>query len=686
MKYIFMKKILFALIILLILPNLAFADGMPFPRRFETLDFSAVQEKQQYASVEVLSNYFEKMNLYLALTSIDYENHNITVVIPMKSIPQDVSGDKIKASEFLSKYGFNDVQNLIEKQSLDGFVKKVSPQTKDALGEYIMLSLISPLYELSKVSFFYPMYDTLAAPAMRAVTGGEALPSGVTPIAKYEFEGATVEIYGVTSGQTLEEFMRDYYNLDLPENVRDSVDTYKMHYIAILNAVIGPPGDVSLLKQYAPNTFKDAVRYVKSNPEFSFTCYGYGPYYAQSEIARVPPYYGECTDREIIRQKFSDYIERAKTEASSAPLNLTPVSIYNSGFESGYSYWNNYGYSGYGGLGTAGFNFDSSTFYKGSSSLYVYDTSSNGWVGVCQQINNVVPGKKYIASAWAKAKEGTIRIWLADYPGSWKTGNYITSKEWNYYNTEYTTNSNSLYVCLGTSDYEIGSGWFDDVSVQIESSSVEDAMIDFFLNAYSNSTKGIELSMTLPIKNNEIFYPLGTGSAWSTPIEDTKVLVKMDKKLDVNFENVQDSAIDSSNRYYLWSFKNWNPDYDIKGTLDKAGATSMIGDSGKLLLESMSANSEILAIVFMIVVIIVAGLIAKSKGRGDVKKRTFFMILSIIFAPLISIWAVALLAYGLKTKTKKEELKENLINVLIFLGVIVLLWVFMAVISIIIGG
>ena len=686
-----MKKVLVLFVLALLLPSVVFADGMPFPRPTKkTFDFTAIKEKQQYAVIEVLSNYFEKMNMFLSLTSLDYESHDITVVIPLKSVPQDVSGDKLNSSEFLNKYGFDDVERLIDKQSFGGFVKKSAPQVRDALGEYIMLSLLSPIYEISKFAFL-PFYGGFMAGT--ALTDGgvlaareEAYP-GVTLIATYEFEGATIDIYDVESGNTLEDFMKDYYDLYLPENVKDAVDNYKTHYIAVLNAMIGPPGDVGLLKEYAPNTFDDALRYVKANPEFSFTCYDYSYRYG------VPRYGYTCSPEQAIREKFSDYITRAQTEATGKTYTIDYITILNPGFEEGVNYWRNFGYTRYGSTGSSGFYADSSDYYSGSQSLYVYDNDQNAWVGICQSFS-VTPGKRYVASTWAKAKDGEITFQLTTATpesggGECSSVSYIRSTGWTKYTVDCTPKySSTLYLCLNTgSMYNTGSGWFDNVNMYSEGGiiNVEKAMIDFFLTAYSNASNGMEISMTLPIRNGELFYPLGTGIAWATPIEDTRILVEMDRSLDASFLNVQNSVIDDNNRYYLWSFKNWNPDFDIKGTVAPSSFLTGIGDTGKLILESMNENSVILSVIFMIIIVIAAGFIVRLKGRGDLKRKTFFMILAVIFAPFISIWAVALLAYGLKTKPKKEELRENTINVLIFLGILILVWIFMAITSIIMG-
>jgi len=688
------KLFILFLIILIVLPTFARADGMWLPRyRPTTYNFSSIKEKQQYATIEVLSNYFERMNLYLALTSMDYEDHDITIIIPLKSIPQDVTGDEIKSTEFLSKYEFENVKQLVEEQSLGGFIKKASPQTRDYLGEYIMLSIFSPLYEITKIPVFYPFYAGTFGVAEQAAKAavGTGLPPGVTPVAKYEFEGVTVDIYDVESGQVLEDFMRDYYQLELPDVVKTSVDKYKTHYIAVLNAMVGPPADVNLLKEYAPNTFKDALSYVRANPKFSFVCGRYGYTYPTGALSIAKPYpYYECTDREAIRQKFSDYIQRAKDEAAGKPIQInqtddTQKLLYKDGnfirLECTYDV----------------------RYFDGRTCTAYVDLDLNELT----YVNKVtIRHRNCLCSCCCG---------YCDEPDGIKL---ITSKDnvnWNFigFDDPYSTidwkditfdvddTVRYVKICRGRggcdrSDNDLDYVDIDGVSYNVNliypqttdviESPIEKAMIDFFLAVYSNSTKGFELGMTLPIKDSEIFYPLGTGVAWATPIEDTRIVVKMSKDLDINFRNVQSSAIDENNRYYLWEFKNWNPSYDIVGKLGPSGFLTNIGDGIKVLLEVMIENSWAFAILFVIVSFGIAGIVVKLKGRGDPKRRLIFSIFTFIFAPFVSIWLVAILAYGLKTKPKSEELKENMINVLIFVGVLFLVWIFMAVVSIIVGG
>lgn len=672
------NALLFTFAILLLLPVFVKADGMPMP--VSITHYSSIQEKQQYAEIEVINDSFEKINLYLSFKGSSLEKNNITVIIPLKSLPEDVSLNKTNSSDFLNKYGFDDIKELIDKQSSQNFSKAFFPKLRDDLGEYFMLSLFSPLYEIRN----------LGSGAMMTQA---SLPSGITKISSYEFEGTNVDIYNVTSGQTLEEFVKNFYNIDMPQKVKDAIDYYKSYYIVVLN-VENEPINVSFLNQSAPSTLKEAIEYVKNNPTFNFTCYGWGG----------------CSDRDVIKSKFSDLIGKAETEArtraSLGQVNLSdieiPIDIPNAGFEEGISYWKDYS----GGLtsngtktcnyGIGGYKIDSSTSKSGNFSLYIY-APSDCPVIFCRSFS-VTLDKKYVASIW---KKGDVWSFLSEMEPTAGYSSYCNNSHGTTYLTaedlsnwrEDTVNCSptyyspsELYFCLGqnfaSSDpTSIDSGWVDDLKIYQYISiddQIEDAMIDFFLSSYSNTTKGIELSLATPLENNEIFYPLGTGASWSTPIEDTKVLVKMDKELVANFANVQYSAIDNNNRYYLWTFENQNPTYDLVGAFNKPEFSTSVSDFGKTLIMFLNENLEAFTITSLLIIILIGILLVIFKGKGDKKKRTIFALLMALFSPIISIWLVILLSYLRKIKYQNHELE---INILIFLGIIFLFWVFTSILS-----
>jgi hypothetical protein len=500
----------------------------PSPKIY-TYDFHAIKEKQQYAVVEVLSNYFEKINLFLSFSSLDFKPKNVTLVIPLKSIPKNVDANKLSSKEFLEKYKFNEIEKQIERQSLSKFIEDSSSITSEYLKNYLISSLLTPLY------FAAPERRNYFIQGAMPEAVGRALPEGVEYIKKFEFEGGSMEIYKVESGATLGEFVKQYKDLEMPENLKEAVDNYKTYYIALLNLEVLPIEEYDILEKSIPNTLEELVNYIKANPDLTFNCTEYRYRY---------PY--KCDEREIIREKFSDFIDKAKIEARNKSIPIGP-------------------------------------------------------------------------------------------PQPQNIGNTI---------------------------------------------------IDFILSAYSNSTKGTEVSVELPIKN-EIYYPLGTGAAWQNPIEDIRVLVKMDENLEASFENMQEEVLYNGKRYYLWNFKNWNPDYDIVGKINMKSFLTFVSDSQKKLVIAMNENIAYFGIAFFVLSLVIAIFVVNIVGFMYFKerrkywyKRLALPTLFAIFSPLVSLWLTLFLPVILKTEFKKEELKNYGRKIFSLLACLFVLYIVLSVISI----
>ncbi|RLI89798.1 MAG: hypothetical protein DRO65_03770, partial [Candidatus Altiarchaeales archaeon] len=198
-----------------------------------------------------------------------------------------------------------------------------------------------------------------------------------------------------------------------------------------------------------------------------------------------------------------------------------------------------------------------------------------------------------------------------------------------------------------------------------------------------------EITIELPIKG-EVYYPLGTGIAWQNPIEDTKVLVKMDENLEAEFENKQEEVLYNGKRYYLWSFKNWNPDYDIVGKINRKGFLTSLSDSEKKIVIAMNANITYFGIAFFVLAIgiaILAVIIIELKYFKEKRKKWYKnLALPALFAgfsPLVSLWLTAFLPIILKTDFKKKELKVYARKILILFTSLLVLYIILTIIKIV---
>lgn len=683
-----MSLLLISVLILLTLLPFATGDGIPFPpRKAITYDFSAIKERQQYAVVDVKSNYFEQVNLYLALSSLDFEEHNTTIIIPLKSIPQDVDSNRITEKEFLSRYEFDGIRDKIGNESFGEFIKKVDPKTRILLEDYLLSSVFSPLHFLSRIK--YLGYGPIYAEDIFALGGTRTLPSGVTYIKRFEFEGGYMDIYGVESGQTLENFLKEY-QLEIPGNVKESVDRYNAYYIAVLNLEIKPIADISLLKEYAPNTLKEAIEYIRENPDFSFTCTDYGYYYDDGIIYEeylrtskiAPPARYRCDEREIIKQKFNEFIVKAVKEAKSKKLDRNYTERYNLEIspliEDMGGYWKLYDHDTIcGDPGQPCYSSENITIHFGTKDIttLTFNIGGSDWrdVDVYASRDNLRWTK---VNSFCCYPSGDHTIDVSNYSSDLYL-TFILGTGSCCGENSYVTLGKKFKTNVGTIDLQ--EGYQDPILSKVES-----AMIDFFLSAYSNKTKGTEISMTLPIKNNQVFYPLGTGMAWSTPIEDTKILVKMDKNLEVNFEHVQSSTIYKDNRYYFWEFKNWNPNYDIIGSIKEAGFGTWISDSFKSIIRSMNKNSGAFAWFFAFLAVLTSVIVTSILEKGRFLKNIISSFLTAILAPFFSLWIILLLQFSLKTKPGINDLKILLRRNLILFGLILIFWCIFLIVEVVI--
>ncbi len=148
------------------------------------------------------------------------EPYDVTIVFPIDGIPYDVEGKTIPAKEFLEDYKINKAETYITKQSFSGLTNKLGEDFEDSSPFVFTLSnglIISGFVAMTQTSF-------------GAV--GETT-KGVAPIAHFEFEGGSLDIYDVNSMNTLEEFV-ETIDIELTEDVNKLVTKYNDYYVAVL--------------------------------------------------------------------------------------------------------------------------------------------------------------------------------------------------------------------------------------------------------------------------------------------------------------------------------------------------------------------------------------------------------------------------------------------------------------------
>ena len=78
--------------------------------------------------------------------------------------------------------------------------------------------------------------------------------------------------------------------------------------------------------------------------------------------------------------------------------------------------------------------------------------------------------------------------------------------------------------------------------------------------------EGYMIQADLPLDNGSMYFPLGTSAGWENPIFDTSIVFQIpsDRSLDTGYAS-RDAYIDGDH-FYLFSYQNGNPNFDIVGT------------------------------------------------------------------------------------------------------------------------
>jgi hypothetical protein len=652
-----MRKLFFMIFFLfLLLIPIVKADGIPWPRKPIVYEFEAVQEKHQYAFIEVEDKNNAVIHLYFSLVSVDAEDHNLTTIFPFKTIPTAFSGSKVKKSEFLQNYNFDQIRSIAQRQSLRNLTEKVATETSNGLEEYLKLSSGATLATLGFPGYVTGIYGVFAG---RALAPEE---KGVTPVVHYEFEGGILDIYQVESGATLEDFLKKEYKIDLPEKVKDAVDKYKSYYIGVLTTYVEPPvskESLNLLKTYAPNTFQKMKDYVKTHPFIKIEVPGYyrGMPLTKKAGEVVPEYeiYYRSI-RDIIKSKFSNFVEEAIREAQGKEIVEQPVFIGTTPTGSGHT------------TSTHTFTVNRSYRYVNVILDKCYNdyskvevTTADGQVLTDECGNNIPAGDTkcccYIKEHkldLGRVVSGTTQLKVWYRPGLY-TGCPDAAKV--YVSTTLTS------------------------ALAMPASPVENAVIDFFYGVYiaKDTDKGVELSMALNLQDNEIFYPLGTGTAWSHPIEDIRVITKVPKELEVGFRGTHLEGIDERWRYYIWEYENKNPDEDIVGRVSDASIATKVSDSAKELNQTLYEKSGLLDAIISICIFALVGFFVCKKLK--VQNPIPTLLATIFLSPLVTVFGVLIILTCLRAKPSKEILKENALFLIVLFALLVIIYIVLRLIS-----
>ena len=221
--------------------------------------FNALKETQAYLLIDIKDeNTYNEMPFF-RMVSMD-EPYNVTIVFPIQGIPSDVAGKTITAQQFLNDYNINKADEHFKKQSFSGLIKKIDKDFEATSGSIFAFTngIVPNFIRLFFVKGLFGM-------ASKEIIGG------LSPLAHFEFEGGTLDIYDVNSMSTLEEFVKTI-NITLTGEVQELVTKYQDYFVAVLRINVPSALNEDLRNQLSlcPEQTERAKQALQEKTEFNY--------------------------------------------------------------------------------------------------------------------------------------------------------------------------------------------------------------------------------------------------------------------------------------------------------------------------------------------------------------------------------------------------------------------------------
>ncbi len=237
-------------------------DGIPITK----MEFhGTLRENRQlaYISVDNEGGNMETLNLFLSVVSL-YPGNNASVLIPLMTKPEDVSGKETSENEFRQDFNFWHIEREMEKQNhCWEEVMDSTAESMKIIGAMETLGGIAALLYVMVIGF-----------------------GGSSDGDYYEIsEGVSFEVLSFESADSISEYF-DSMGTEVPDNVKEIIDEYGEFYLGVINAVTRPPIDEESFEEIerrCPNQLDDFRTFVENNPTIEAYGYsgdyGYYPYY-----------------------------------------------------------------------------------------------------------------------------------------------------------------------------------------------------------------------------------------------------------------------------------------------------------------------------------------------------------------------------------------------------------------------
>jgi hypothetical protein len=253
-----------------VLPVVA-GDGMPAYHIVDVTDpdhpdlFSTTFESRQLARVDLVNDTHERIRLFLSVYSLD-PGTNLTIMVPLRTLPENVRGEAMKESEFRKEYMLDRVETEVVQQDPEEANAKLWEETSTGLQTLFGSMLLTYPGEYSRQNFRL-VSDGKGREDSAGLGGGGEVILEPEPVQHYEFDGFSIDVFGVDAAGILDSYLADK-GLVLPDS--DDLDEYRDQYVAVVEAGSKPPidaDDYEMLRSYAPNSTDLLIEEVRSDPK-----------------------------------------------------------------------------------------------------------------------------------------------------------------------------------------------------------------------------------------------------------------------------------------------------------------------------------------------------------------------------------------------------------------------------------
>jgi hypothetical protein len=265
---------------------------MLITREPETYD--VVKEQQTFFFIDIYDERNYTIDLFFQMFTLD-TSKEVMLVFPLQTIPKAVDGKFIGRKDYRDKFEIDQVLTILHKQDLTNSTARVKDDAKSIIGAQYLGGVWHTI-------FVQPFMIGVKKPT-------------IAPVARFEFEVGTLDVYSVESAATLSDLV-EQLNITLPEHMEELIEKYGKMYVAVLNVQIPPPIDESEMAQIvqnAPTTLEEFRTFLRDNPDLKIYHF-YGDW-------KYPNGYLTYNGTRLELDRFySDWQRKAETEGQIGSL------------------------------------------------------------------------------------------------------------------------------------------------------------------------------------------------------------------------------------------------------------------------------------------------------------------------------------------------------------------------------